>query len=48
MIAQSTLQREAALPLSILVLASHLPGMLTGGNLVAQPKSWVRGARRPG
>jgi putative membrane protein len=34
------------LPLSILVFAIYVLGMLTGGCLLALLKSWVRGARQ--
>jgi uncharacterized integral membrane protein len=44
----SLFSASITLPLSILVLAIYLLGMLTGGCLVALIKSWVRGARRPG
>jgi len=44
----SLFSASLTLPLSILVFAIYLLGMLTGGCLVALLKSWVRGARRPG
>lgn len=44
----SLFSASITLPLSILVLAIYLLGMLTGGCLVALIKSWVRGAKRPG
>ena len=44
----SLFSASLTLPLSILILAIYLLGMLTGACLVALLKSWVRGARRPG
>ena len=44
----SLFSASLTLPLSILVLAIYLLGMLTGGCLVALLKSWIRGAKRPG
>ena len=44
----SLFSASLTLPLSILVFAIYLLGMLTGGCLVALLKSWVLGARRPG
>jgi putative membrane protein len=44
----SLFSASITLPLSILVFAIYLLGMLTGGCLLALLKSWFRGARRPG
>jgi len=44
----SLFSASITLPLSVLVFAIYLLGMLTGGCLLALLKSWVRGAKRPG
>ena len=42
----SLLSASITLPLSILVLAIYVLGMLTGGCLLALLRTWIRGARR--
>jgi uncharacterized integral membrane protein len=42
----SLFSASVTLPVSILVVAIYLLGMVTGGCLLALLKSWVRGARR--
>jgi putative membrane protein len=42
----SLFSASITLPLSILVFAIYVLGMLTGGCLLALLKSWVRGARQ--
>jgi uncharacterized integral membrane protein len=37
---------SVTLPMSVLVIAIYVLGMLTGASLVALVKSWVAGARR--
>ena len=44
----SLFSASITLPLSVLVFAIYLLGMLTGGCLLALLKSWVRGARPNG
>jgi len=44
----SLFSASITLPVSVLVVAIYVLGMLTGGCLLALLKSWVRGARRPG
>jgi lipopolysaccharide assembly protein A len=44
----SLFSASLALPLSVLVFAIYVLGMLTGGFLVSLLKSWIRGARGPG
>lgn len=43
----SLFSASVTLPMSVLVLAIYVLGMLTGGSLLALLRSWVRGARRP-
>jgi uncharacterized integral membrane protein len=42
----SLLSARVTLPVSMLVLAIYVLGMLTGGFVLALLRGWVRGARR--
>ena len=44
----SLFSANLTLPLSVLVIAIYLLGMLTGGFIVSLLKSWIRGARGSG
>ena len=44
----SLFSASLTLPLSVLVFAIYVLGMLTGGFLVSLLKSWIRGARGSG
>ena len=45
----SLLSASGTLPVSVLVLAIYVLGMLTGGIVLALLRGWIRGAsRRPG
>ena len=41
----SLFSASLTLPLSVLVIAIYVLGMLTGGFIVSLLKSWIRGAR---
>lgn len=44
----SLFSASLTLPLSVLVMAIYVLGMLTGGFIVSLLKSWIRGARGSG
>ena len=44
-VAVSLFSASVTLPLSVLVIAIYVLGMLTGGFIVSLLKSWIRGAR---
>jgi len=43
----SLFSASLTLPLSVLVIAIYVLGMVTGGFIVSLLKSWIRGARGP-
>lgn len=44
----SLFSANLTLPLSVLIFAVYVLGMLSGGFIVSLLKSWIRGARSPG